>query len=169
LVTSGMTEPMPGWNETQSSSSKWLKHTFGGSYHTVLGNSQNRFELTPVDYAVNTCLAAAWRLGTAAPTKLHVYNCVANHKSNPIMLRDMINWGCETTRESINTKKRENYYPLMSKNPSIFDMKNYLFRKIPGQIWSLLKEGSYHNFEKDYKEAQLIAKTFQPVMTEMGI
>ncbi|CAG7721638.1 unnamed protein product [Allacma fusca] len=60
-----MTEPLPGWNETQSSSSKWANLIFCGAYHTVLANKQGRFELTPVDYAVNTCLAAAWRLGTA--------------------------------------------------------------------------------------------------------
>ncbi|CAG7714175.1 unnamed protein product [Allacma fusca] len=165
-ITSAMTEPLPGWNETQSSSSKWAKLIFCGAYHTVLGNKQGRFELTPVDYAVNTCLAAAWRLGTATPKTFHVYNCVPNRKSNPIMLRDLINWGCETTRESLSVKKHENYYPLISNNTNIFDVNNYLFRKIPGQFWTLLKKGSYPNFQKDYNEAQLIAKTFKAVTTE---
>ncbi|CAG7816682.1 unnamed protein product [Allacma fusca] len=161
-----MTEPLPGWNETQSSSSKWAKLLFSGAYHTVLANSQGRFELTPVDYAVNTCLAAAWRVGTDSPKKLHVYNCVPNYKSNPMMLRDLINWGCETTRESLNVKKYENYYPIISKHTGIFDVSNFLFRKIPGQLWSLMNLGSYQNFQKDYKEAQLIARTFKPVTTE---
>ncbi|CAG7815117.1 unnamed protein product, partial [Allacma fusca] len=77
-LSSAMTEPLPGWNETTSSSSKWLRRLFDGSYHTVLANSQGRFELTPVDYTANTCLAAAWRLGNSIPKKFHVYNCVPN-------------------------------------------------------------------------------------------
>ncbi|CAG7732504.1 unnamed protein product, partial [Allacma fusca] len=143
-ISSSMTEPLPGWNETQSSTSKWAKLMFSGAYHTVLVNRQGNFDLIPVDYTANACLAAAWRLGTTIKKEFRVYNCVPNHMTNPIMFRNLIKWGYET----------------------LFVANNYLFRKIPGKFRSLLKCGSDEIFQQEYNLAQLLATSFKLAATE---
>ncbi|CAG7819566.1 unnamed protein product, partial [Allacma fusca] len=134
-IFASMDEPLPGWNETNSSISKFCKHVFSGGYHTILANTNGgKYDATPADYTVNTCLAAAWRLGNASQ-EFHVYNCVPD-SSNSLLLKNFIKLGCETLRESQNLPM---YYPLASKNETLCNINNYLFRKIPGQIRDLLE------------------------------
>ncbi|CAG7786111.1 unnamed protein product, partial [Allacma fusca] len=126
----------------------------------------------PQKLSRSTEIATSYKLHTndiddfRIPKRLHVYNCVPNEKTNPLLFQDLVKWGCEITRKSLDVRKIPNYHPIISKNMSLFVTNNYLFRKIPGQIWSLMKEGSVGNFLKLYNLAHLLAKTFKPVSTE---
>ncbi|KAL0128923.1 hypothetical protein PUN28_003947 [Cardiocondyla obscurior] len=62
-------EPMPGFVETLKGPTALM---IGAGL--ALGNSELQAEVTPVDVAVNTLIAAAWELGTSKTTEPVVYN-----------------------------------------------------------------------------------------------
>ncbi|CAG7727463.1 unnamed protein product, partial [Allacma fusca] len=133
-----------------------------GGYHTILANRGGKLDATPVDNAVNTCLAAAWRLGNASHQEFHVYNCVPD-SSNCLKQRNFIKIGCETIRETENLPR---FYPLASKHETLCNINNYLFRKIPGQIRSHIEGREGGSFEREFFEKIMLAKAFKPMTTE---
>ncbi|CAG7824080.1 unnamed protein product, partial [Allacma fusca] len=119
-------EPILGWSNTSSSLSQYYRMMFSGVYQTVLFNSNNSLAITPVDYAVNTILAAAWRRGSFSDSGFVVYNCVPSAE-NMVFNRQIVNLGYETAQKDSHPIMRYIFSPGFSTNYSIFRLKNHMF------------------------------------------
>ncbi|CAG7824456.1 unnamed protein product, partial [Allacma fusca] len=119
-------EPFPGWNETSASISQYHQLLFTGAYQTVLVNPKTRTHITPVDYTVNTILAAACRRGTFSDSGFVVYNCVPKRDNN-ILNEQIVKWGFETTHKESNSVMRYIKYPAFSTSEFIFQLKNQIY------------------------------------------
>ncbi|CAG7831299.1 unnamed protein product, partial [Allacma fusca] len=119
-------EPILGWSNTRSSISQYYHMIFSGAYQTLLFNPKTSFAVTPVDYAVNTILAAAWRRGSFSDSGFVVYNCVPNAE-NMVFHRQIINWGYQTAQKDSYGIIRYILSPGFSNSYSIFRLKNQMF------------------------------------------
>ncbi|CAG7704888.1 unnamed protein product, partial [Allacma fusca] len=118
--------PFPGWNDTSASISQFYHLIFTGAYQTILINPKTRAPITPVDYAVNTILAAAWRRGTFSDSGFVVYNCVPKG-DNTVLNEKIVKWGFEATQKKSNSVMRYMKYPAFSTSEIIFQLKTKIF------------------------------------------
>ncbi|CAG7717644.1 unnamed protein product [Allacma fusca] len=153
-------EPFLGWSNTSSSISRYYHMLFSGYYQTLLINQNGTFAVTPVDYAVNTILAAAWRRGAFSDSGFVVYNCVPTAE-NLVLHGQIINWGYESVTKGSNPLVRYIFSPGYSTSNYIFRLKNRLCFEVCSLLkdpWSRNRKHSLENQLKKFK----IAETFMP-------
>jgi fatty acyl-CoA reductase len=63
IVTAAQVEPLPGWIDVLLGPAGLFLATGSGALRVMRGNVNNVCDFIPVDYCVNTILAAAWRTG----------------------------------------------------------------------------------------------------------
>jgi fatty acyl-CoA reductase len=160
-------EPSPGWNESSSSITQYYRLIFGGAFHTVLYKQNGRFDVTPVDFAVNTVLAAAWRRGLWPESGLQVYNCTPGRR-NPVIHHDIITWGCELVDMSYLSKGGYFSSPTFSTSDSVFFWKNLVFRYLPRTLQDTIRSlpefslGKMELMTKNQHRAKILAYAFKP-------
>ncbi|CAG7785090.1 unnamed protein product [Allacma fusca] len=154
-------EPLLGWSNTSSSISQYYHMIFSGAYQTLLINPNGRFAITPVDYAVNTILAAAWRRGTFSDSGLVVYNCVPKSE-NQVLHRQVINWGYDTVQNQSNAIIRYIFSPGYSTSKFMFRWKNRLFFELCSFLMDPFGQNGKHSLAMQQLKACSIAQTFMP-------
>ncbi|XP_022082827.1 fatty acyl-CoA reductase 1-like isoform X2 [Acanthaster planci] len=82
IVGAAWKEPMPGWIDNFNGPSGLFIATGMGLLRSMLADSEAVADISPVDYVVNTLIAASWHTGLHRPATTPIYNCVTS-STNP--------------------------------------------------------------------------------------
>ncbi|CAF0792848.1 unnamed protein product [Didymodactylos carnosus] len=81
IVGASWKEPFPGWIDNYNGPSGLLVSIGKGMLRAMLGNSDARADIIPVDIVVNMMLAIAWHTAIKRPKDMVIYHCCANRRS----------------------------------------------------------------------------------------
>ncbi|CAK9831533.1 Putative fatty acyl-CoA reductase CG5065 [Anthophora retusa] len=88
IVCAAQREPFPGWVDNFGGITGSITEISRGILRTILGNSNFKLDMVPIDYVVDTIICATWHSTMQQNNTIKIYNCTSN--ANPLRL-DMLN------------------------------------------------------------------------------
>ncbi|KAK0071263.1 hypothetical protein PV325_013218 [Microctonus aethiopoides] len=83
IICAAYQEPFPGWVDNVFGITGILMEILRGTIRSIVCNDKLIVDVVPVDYVVDTLIAAAWHIGMRRNNNIQVYNCVSS-AFNPI-------------------------------------------------------------------------------------
>ncbi|XP_038052736.1 fatty acyl-CoA reductase 1-like isoform X2 [Patiria miniata] len=135
IVGAGWKEPVPGWIDNFNGPSGLFIATGMGLLRSMLADSDAIADISPVDYVVNTLIAASWHTGLHRPATTPIYNCVTS-STNPSKWEVIDNIPHYYTKTPLEVAfRRPN--AAFTQNPIVHKYWNIIGSKIPAYFMDL--------------------------------
>lgn len=136
IVIPTFREPMPGWIDNMYGPSGIVLGVAAGLLRVLFIEKHNTAELVPVDYCVNSLLAATYDIAKNTYEEPPVYNYVTS-ESNPINWVQYTDLACYYGSEYPPSNGIWYYTLTMSSNKFLVTILSFLYHTIPGALMDL--------------------------------
>lgn len=137
IVLPTLREPTSGWVDNMYGPSGIVLGVGAGILRVLYIDRFNRAELVPVDYCVNSMLAAAYDLTQNSYEEMPVYNFVTA-KNNLINWQQYTDYSMASAINSPPSRGIWMFKLTMSNNKFLVTILTFLYHTIPGAIFDLI-------------------------------